>query len=44
MYHLDLQLGKSTRKNKKHLLFNFLLSYLYIYPPDLQESNGGANT
>ena len=25
-------------------LFIFYLFYLYIYPPDLQESNGGANT
>ena len=30
--------------NKDYLFFLFILFYLYIYPPDSQESDRGANT
>ena len=34
-------IAKYNPKNVNNLFFLF---YLYIYPPDLQESDGGANT
>ena len=36
-------IGKKPNKSIM-LSFLFILFYLYIYPPDLQESDGGANT
>ena len=38
-------LGKTDRFVKvRPLLDLFILFYLYFYPPDSQESDGGANT
>ena len=31
-------------KNFQHHIYFCYLFYLYIYPPDSQESDGGANT
>ena len=44
--------GRDAGKNSKNLdvqydksiFYLFVLFYLYIYPPDSQESDGGANT
>ena len=34
----------NSQINPKQVLDLFYLSYLYIYPPESQESDGGANT
>ena len=39
VFKLSLNLLLTTRKSETKTFF-----YLYIYPPDLQESDGGADT
>ena len=34
---------KKYKYIKQHYIY-FILLYLYIYPPDSQENDGGANT
>ena len=41
---ISRRLHNSTIVAVETILFLFILFYLYIYPPDSQESNGGANT
>ena len=38
------KIQKAPKRGKLKTLFIIYLFYLYIYPPDSQESDGGANT
>ena len=43
-YFGGLAVEEESWQNKNFLFIIFILFYLYIYPPDSQESDGGANT